>query len=65
MLFYCDLNCFPPISGIKKIENEVKKVYSLYNAEKSFSNIVYPNVGHEYTDAMWKNMIQWMRSNLK
>jgi dienelactone hydrolase len=54
-----------PINGIKKIEYNVKKIYSLYNAENSFLNVVYPNVGHEYTDAMWKNMIQWMRSNLK
>jgi dienelactone hydrolase len=54
-----------PVSGIVKIENDVKKIYLLYNAEKSFSNVVYPNVGHEYTPAMWSNMIQWMRTNLK
>jgi dienelactone hydrolase len=54
-----------PISGIVKIENDVKKIYSMYNAENFFTNIVYPNVGHEYTPAMWNNMIQWMQTNLK
>jgi dienelactone hydrolase len=53
-----------PVTGIMKIETDVKKFYALYRSDKSFKNIVYPDVGHEYTKTMWENMIEWMRSNL-
>jgi dipeptidyl aminopeptidase/acylaminoacyl peptidase len=53
------------VSGIKKIEEVVQKVYQLNNAGDNFKSIVYPNTGHVYTADMWGKMTQWMDAHLK
>ncbi len=54
-----------PVNGILKIEEVLKRIYTLYGAEDEFKNIIYPNTAHVYTPAMWENMLQWMQSELK
>lgn len=53
-----------PVTGIKKIEEKVKPVYSLYKKQDDFENIIYPNTGHVYTPDMWNRMLQWMKGRL-
>lgn len=53
-----------PVSGIQAIDAKVRPVYALYEREKDFENIVYPNTGHVYTPAMWKKMLEWMKEKL-
>ncbi len=54
-----------PIDGIREIENRVKPIYHLYNAETSFGNEVYPGLGHKYLPEMWVKMLAWMDKNLQ
>ena len=54
-----------PVSGIKKIEGIVQRVYKLYGADSEFQNTIYPNTAHEYTPAMWNRMLLWMDAKLK
>lgn len=54
-----------PVQGIVAIESAVKPAYALYRAEEKFRNIIYPKTGHVYTPAMWKNMLDWMQTELK
>jgi dienelactone hydrolase len=54
-----------PVTGIRKIEDVVKKVYSLQHADQEFQNLIYPNTAHEYTPDMWKKMLNWMDLKLK
>ena len=54
-----------PVSGIRKIEEVIGRVYKLNKAEKEFQSIVYPNTGHVYTPDMWEKMLQWMNTKLK
>ena len=54
-----------PVSGIKKIEGIVQRVYKLYGLDSEFQNTIYPNTAHEYTPAMWSRMLLWMDAKLK
>ena len=54
-----------PVSGIKKIESVVQKVYDLQEARDNFQSVIYPNTGHVYTPAMWDKMTEWIQSRLK
>jgi dienelactone hydrolase len=54
-----------PVTGIRKIEEVVKKVYGLQHADQEFQNLIYPNTAHEYTPDMWKKMLNWMDLKLK
>lgn len=53
-----------PVSGIHTIDAKVRSVYALYDREKDFGNIIYPNTGHVYTPAMWERMQEWMKEKL-
>ena len=53
-----------PLSGIKKIDEKVRPVYSLYKKPEAFENIIYPNTGHVYTSDMWIKMEHWMKKQL-
>lgn len=53
-----------PVSGIRTIDAKVRPVYALYDREKDFENIIYPNTGHVYTPAMWERMKEWMKEKL-
>lgn len=54
-----------PVSGIKKIEAVVEKVYKLNQADEQFKSIIYPRTGHVYTPDMWGKMKDWMNLKLK
>lgn len=54
-----------PVSGIKKIEGVVQKVYDLNKASGNFQSIIYPRTGHVYTPDMWNKMTSWMNDHLK
>jgi len=54
-----------PVSGIKKIEDVVQKVYDLQEASHNFQSVIYPNTGHVYTPDMWDKMTKWIQSQLK
>jgi dienelactone hydrolase len=54
-----------PVSGIKKIESVVQRVYKLHNASDEFQSIIYPNTGHVYTPDMWDRMTKWMVTKSK
>jgi dienelactone hydrolase len=53
-----------PVSGIKKIEEVVQRVYKLNNAESEFQSLIYPKTGHVYTEDMWSRMLKWMSEKL-
>lgn len=53
-----------PVSGIHKIDSEVRPVYALYGKAAAFENIIYPRTGHVYTSDMWSKMLQWMKTHL-
>jgi dienelactone hydrolase len=54
-----------PVSGIKKIESVLHRVYKLNKAEEEFQSIIYPQTGHVYTPDMWDRMTNWMNTKLK
>lgn len=54
-----------PVSGMKKIEAIVGKVYKLHGADTEFRSIIYTKTGHVYTPEMWQEMKQWMAVKLK
>jgi dienelactone hydrolase len=54
-----------PVSGIKKIEKVVQKVYDLNKVSENFQSIIYPHTGHVYTPDMWDKMTKWMNSQTK
>ena len=54
-----------PISGIKKIEEAVQKVYDLHGTPEEFKSIIYSETGHVYTPDMWNKMMRWMDSKLR
>jgi len=36
----------------------------LYGQEENFHGVLYPGVGHIYTDAMWQETIAWLEKHL-
>jgi dienelactone hydrolase len=54
-----------PVEGIRKIETAVRPAYRLYASEEQFRNIVYPGLGHVYSEEMWGNTLRWMDDHLK
>jgi len=53
-----------PVTGIRNIDDVMKKVYTLYGASEGYKNIIYPNTGHVYTPDMWEKMQKWMKQRL-
>lgn len=54
-----------PVSGIKKIESVVGRVYELNRAGAEFRSMIYPKTGHVYTPDMWGKMKEWMQAKMK
>jgi dienelactone hydrolase len=54
-----------PVDGIRAIEAAVRPIYRLYGEESNFSNIIYPGLGHVYTQEMWTKTLQWLDEKLK
>src|SRR5205807_1559051 len=54
-----------PVEGIRAIESAVRPVYRLYGKEAEFQNVIYPGLGHVYTQDMWSKTLAWMEDHLK
>ena len=53
-----------PVDGIRAIESAVRPVYGLYRAEKNFQSIVYPGLGHVYTQEMCDRTLAFFSATL-
>lgn len=54
-----------PVPGIRKIEGVAREVWALHGAVDRFESVVYPGVGHVYTEDMWSRMLAWMGRHLR
>jgi hypothetical protein len=53
-----------PASGVHTINAFREKLYHLYGQEENFRGVLYPGVGHIYTDEMWQETIAWLERHL-
>lgn len=53
-----------PASGVRTINAFQEHLYRLYDAEDEFRGILYPGVGHAYTDTMWAETLGWLERKL-
>lgn len=49
-----------PADGVEKINAAVEPVYAVYEASERFRSLVYPNVGHVWTETMWEETFRWL-----
>ena len=54
-----------PVSGVRKINAFCSAIHRLHGASDRFHGKVYPNVGHVYTPAMWREMTRWFDRHLR
>jgi hypothetical protein len=54
-----------PVDGVHAIERAVRPIYALYGAKDNFQSIVYPGLGHVYTQEMWGKTLAWLTKELK
>ena len=54
-----------PTTGIRKIEAAAAPAWKLYGRPAEFRSEVFPGIGHEYTQVMWKQMLEWMDAHLQ
>jgi dienelactone hydrolase len=54
-----------PVDGIRAIESAVRPVYRLYDKDSNFQSIIYPGLGHVYTQEMWNKTVAWLDEQLK
>jgi dienelactone hydrolase len=59
-----DQDAGSPADGIRTIESAAKSVYRLYDREPAFQSIIYPGLGHVYTQEMWNKTLEWFQRNL-
>ncbi len=60
-----DLDAGSPADGIRVIEDKVGALYRLLGAEGNFRSVLYPDVGHAYTQEMRNEMLAWFGRHLK
>ena len=53
-----------PAVGVRTINAFQEHLYGLYHAEHEFRGILYPGVGHAYTDVMWDETRSWLHEKL-
>jgi dienelactone hydrolase len=54
-----------PVDGIREIEERARPAWALHGREDHFRSEIYPDTGHEYTRAMWDEMLAWFAEHLK
>lgn len=54
-----------PVSGMRAIDSAVRPVYRLYDREEAFGNVLYPELGHVYTEEMWGKTLDWLNAQAK
>jgi hypothetical protein len=53
-----------PVDGVRIINRFEERLYRLYNKPDHFRGLVYDNTGHDYTEAMWAETLQWLKKHL-
>lgn len=56
-----DQDPLSPIEGVHKIDTFVQQIYALYGAADRFQTMIYPGVEHEYTPAMYSDLMDSLR----
>lgn len=56
-----DSDPLSPVEGIRKIETYVQQIYALYGASDHYQIVYYPGVGHDYTAAMYADLMAALR----
>lgn len=56
-----DRDAGSPPEGMKKLEQVLSRMYSLYGQPDRFQSIVHPETGHVYTDDMKEKMLAWFK----
>ena len=59
-----DKDAGSPVAGIRAIEKAAAPAWAVEGRAGDFRSVVYPGVGHEYTAAMWEEMLGWMERSL-
>ena len=59
-----DQDAGSPVDGVRAIESAVRPVYRLYGKEPNFQSIIYPGLGHVYTQEMWNQTLAWLQQRL-
>jgi dienelactone hydrolase len=54
-----------PIDGVRAIESAVRPVYRLYGKATNFQSVIYPGLGHVYTQEMWNATLVWLTEKLR
>jgi dipeptidyl aminopeptidase/acylaminoacyl peptidase len=55
-----DQDAGSPVDGVRAIESAVRPVYRLYGKEGNFQSLIYPGLGHVYTQEMWDKTLSWL-----
>lgn len=50
------------LNKVKRFYEEVKQYYSDFPDRVKL--IIYPDVGHEFKQEMWEEVLQWLNNNL-
>lgn len=53
-----------PADGVRAIGAAVEPIYKLYGRGGSFQSLIYPELGHSYTQEMWVKTLGWMQDRL-
>ncbi|CEK15465.1 alpha/beta hydrolase family protein [Chthonomonas calidirosea] len=64
LLLNGELDRSTPVSGVEAINAAVEPIYALYEQPANYRSLVYPNIGHEWTPAMWEELFQWLEMHL-
>jgi hypothetical protein len=59
-----ELDRLSPVDGVQIIYAFQEHLYKLYEKPENFRALLYPEVGHEYTQQMWKETIAWLKCHL-
>jgi len=53
-----------PAEGVRIINAFAEHLYRCYGRPEDFRGLLYPNVGHAYTPAMWDQTLRWIQTRL-
>jgi hypothetical protein len=54
-----------PVGGVRTINAFQEHLYGLYGRADRFRGVVYPNTGHKFTGAMWREGLAWLSRHLQ
>ena len=50
--------------GVRIINAFQEDLYKCYGKPQNFRGVLYPGVGHDYTNEMWEETINWLKKHL-